>query len=187
VADIFNERHADGEFMDASSWTGKTGGRQGASVMSFGASFRLGPFTVDSEGRLSPGEPAGTPAFLFRWRNRVVRAKLAQGDPPSGRLALQSTLGRVPSTAATPNGTLRPRSFVLLHWIPRSVPPGWRVRLLADHRVWLETETRIAMPLTAAALITEITEFLLALSPYLDLLEEEGLAAPSSTGVTVAG
>ena len=32
------------------------------------------------------------------------------------------------------------------------------------------------MPITAAALITEITRFLLALAPYLDLLDEAGLA-----------
>lgn len=64
-----------------------------------------------------------------------------------------------------------------MHWLPRSVPPGWRVTLLADHRVWLETETRIALPITAAALITEITRFLLVLAPFVDLLDEEGLAA----------
>jgi hypothetical protein len=145
--------------------------------MSFDAPFKLGPFTVDSEGRLSPCESEKTPAFLFRWRDRVVHAWLAQADPEDGRLALQSTLGRVPSTASAPDGTLRPRSFAMLHWLPRSVPPGWRVCLLADHRVWLETETRIALPITAAALITEITRFLLTLAPYLDLLDEVGLTA----------
>ena len=64
-----------------------------------------------------------------------------------------------------------------MHWLARSVPSGWRVTLLADHRVWLETETRIALPITAAALITEITRFLLALAPFVDLLDEEGLTA----------
>ena len=38
-------------------------------------------------------------------------------------------------------------------------------------------ETRIALPITAAALITEITRFLLVLAPFVDLLDEEGLAA----------
>ena len=52
------------------------------------------------------------------------------------------------------------------------------MHLLADHRVWLETETQIALPITAAALITEITRFLLVLSPYLDLMDEEGLTPP---------
>jgi hypothetical protein len=143
--------------------------------MPFGAPFKLGPFTVDSEGRLSPCESEQIPAFLFRWRDRIVRARLAKASPEEGRLALQSTLGRVPSTASVPDERLRARSFTALRWVPRSVPPGWRVLLLADHRVWLETETRIALPITAAALITEITRFLLALGPYLDLLNEEGL------------
>jgi hypothetical protein len=101
--------------------------------MPFDAPFKLGPFMVDPEGRLSPGEPEGTPAFLFRWRNRLVRAQLAQADPAEGRLALQSTLARVQSTANAPDETLRPRSFATLHWLPRSLPSGWRVRLLADH------------------------------------------------------
>jgi hypothetical protein len=145
--------------------------------MPFGAPFKLGPFMVDSGGRLSPSEPEKIPAFLFRWRNRVVRARLAEASPADGRLALQSTLGRVPSTAGISDETRRPRSFAAMHWLPRSVPPGWRVTLLADHRVWLETETRIALPITAAALITEITRFLLVLAPFVDLLDEEGLAA----------
>jgi hypothetical protein len=145
--------------------------------MPFDAPFKLGPFTVDSGGRLSPGEPDKIPAFLFRWRDHIVRARLTEASPRDGRLALQSTLGRVPSTASVSDETLRPRSFAALRWLPRSVPADWRVSLLADHCVWLETETRIALPITAAALITEITQFLLVLAPYLDLLDEEGLSA----------
>jgi hypothetical protein len=148
--------------------------------MAFGAPFKLGPFTVDAEGRLSPCEAEKTPAFLFRWRDRLMRARLAQASPENGRLVLHATLGRVPSTASVSDQTLRPRSFVALHWVPRLVPPGWHVSLLVDHRVHLETETPIRLPITAAALITEITRFLLAFAPYLDLLEEEGLTVPGA-------
>jgi hypothetical protein len=150
--------------------------------MPFGAPFKLGPFTVDSGGRLSPGEPGKIPALLFRWRDHIVRARLAASSPKDGRLALRTTLGRVPSTASVSDETLRPRSFTALRWLPRSVPPGWRVLLLADHRVWLETESCIALPITAAALISEIVQFLLTLGPYLDLLDEEGLST-LGTGV----
>src|SRR5579872_6933378 len=124
-------------------------------TMPFDAPFQLGPFTVDSEGRLSPGEPHAAPAFLFRWRDRVVRARLAQADVGDGRLRLQATIGRVASTAGTPDDTLRPRSFALLRWLERAMPAAWQVSLLADHRVRLEIETRIALPITAAALLTE--------------------------------
>jgi hypothetical protein len=149
-------------------------------AMSFDASFKLGPFVVDAAGRLSPCEAGKAPAFLFRWRTRVVRARLTQIGVDDGGLTLQSTLGRVPSTASVQDGALRTRSFTLLRRLPRSVPPDWQVCLLADHRLWLETEVRIALPITAAALITEITRFLLALAPYLDLLDEVGLAVPDT-------
>jgi hypothetical protein len=86
-------------------------------------------------------------------------------------------LGRVPSTASVVEGALRPRSFALLHWMPRSVPQDWHLHLLADHRVRLHTETPVALPITAAGLLGEITLFLLALRPYLDLLDETGVTA----------
>jgi hypothetical protein len=151
--------------------------------MPFGAPFKLGPFTVDSGGRLSPCEPERIPAFLFRWRDRVMHARLTQVAAEDGRLALQATLGRVPSTAGMSDEARRPRSFAALRWLPRSVPSDWRVSLLADHRVWLETEMRIALPITAAALITEITRFLLVLAPFVDLLDEEGLDALGANAV----
>ena len=145
--------------------------------MPFDAPFRLGPFTVDSEGRLTPFAAADAPAFLFRWRDRVMRVRLMQDDADGGRLVLQTTLGRVASTAGTPDETLRPRSFAMLHWLSRSMPPGWQVRLLADHRVRLETGAAVTLPITAAALLGEVTVFLLTLAPYLDLLDEVGLIA----------
>jgi hypothetical protein len=148
--------------------------------MPFDAPFRLGPFTVDSGGRLSPGAPETAPAFLFRWRDRVIRARLAQATTGNGQLLLQAIIGRVPSTAGTFDETLRPRSFGLLRWLERTVPAAWRVRLLADHRVWMEAETRIALPITATALITEIALFLLEVGPFLDLLDETGLTGPAA-------
>jgi hypothetical protein len=172
--------------MDASSCSGKTVASQGAWAMPFDAPFKLGPFTIDSEGRISPFEPHAVPGFLFRWRDRVVRARLGEGEPMAGRLMLQTTIARVPSTAGTPDETLRPRSFDLVRWLERSVPAGWRVCLLADHRVWLETERQIAMPITAAALMTEITCFLLDLEPFIDLLDESGLTVPIATALTQA-
>jgi hypothetical protein len=143
--------------------------------MPFDAPFKLGPFSVDAAGRLSPSEPARAPAFLFHWHDRLVRARLDQADADSGRLILQVTLARVRSTASSPDDTLRPRSFALLRWLEKAVPPAWRLGLLADHRVWLETERRIGLPITAAGLITEITHFALDLAPYLDLMDEVGL------------
>ena len=55
------------------------------------------------------------------------------------------------------------------------VPPSWRLSLLADHRVWLELDTPIELPITAVGLLTEITRFTLDLTPYLTLMDEIGL------------
>lgn len=145
--------------------------------MPFNAPFKLGPFIVDSEGGLTPGKPDEAPAFLFRWRQRLVRAHLMDGPNGEGRIALQATLGRVPSTASTPEGALRPQSFALLHWLPRYLPPEWQLSLHADHRVVLDAQPAITFPTTAASLLRELTCFLLALSPYLDLLDEAGVNA----------
>ena len=149
--------------------------------MLFDAPFTLGPFEIDCEGRLSPGEPDVVPAFVFRWHGRLVRARITTDSGDTGLLVLQVTLGRVRSTASSPDDMLRPRSFTLLRWLMRAAPTQWHVNLLADHRVWLETNRRIGLPITAAALITEITLFALELAPYLELLDERGLTLSDYT------
>lgn len=143
--------------------------------MPFDAPFKLGPFSVDAKGRLTPLNPATGPSFHFRWHGRVVRARFAGSG--EGRLTLQVELARVQSTASGSDGSLRPRSFGVLRWLERTVPPTWRVVLLADHRIWLETETPIDMPTTATGLLTQLTSFALELAPYLELMDEVGLTA----------
>lgn len=143
--------------------------------MPFDAPFMLGPFSVDAEGRLAPRDPEALPAFLFRWRSRVIRARLRSGLPEHGRLLLRSVLGRVPSTGDTIDPTPRTQSFVALHWLPGNLPPHWRMALLPDHRILLEAGVDVALPITASSLVAELTGFLLTLSPYLDVLEELGI------------
>ena len=147
--------------------------------MSFDAPFKLGPFTVDATGRLAPVEADIPPVFLYRWHDRLMRARLTERASPADGLALLTEvgLGRVPSTAGTFDDTARARSFALVRWLAYVVPAGWRLRLAPDHRIWLEAETPIGMPITAAALLTRITCFALELGPYLDLLDETGVTA----------
>ena len=142
--------------------------------MPFDAPFMLGPFTVDATGRLAPGGPTTMPAFLFRWRGRVVRARLGQTEAEHGRLTLRCVLGRVASTAGAAEDT-RPRSFAALHWLRHELPAHWRLGLLPDHRLLLEAEADIVVPITAAGLVAELAGFVLALAPYLELLEEFGI------------
>lgn len=136
----------------------------------------LGPFLMDSEGRLTPRTPGAPPAFVVRWRGRTVRAQVVRAEGQNGKLALQTVLGRSPSSAAA--GEKRPQSFELLRVLlrPDALKP-WTLRLLPDHRAMLEAETEIALPITAVGLVGEVTAFLLETTPYLDLLDEVGLCA----------
>lgn len=147
--------------------------------MPFDAPFMLGPFAVDAMGRLAPRGPSALPGFLLRWRGRVVHAKFEQSDPERSRLVLLATLGRVPSSASPRDSALRPQSFELLHLLPRAMPEAWQVKLLPDHRVQLQAYSQVTLPITATDLLVELTRFLLELAPYLDLLDEAGIAAGS--------
>ena len=144
--------------------------------MPFAPPFQLGPFTVDAAGRLAPLDPDAGPAFLFRWRDRLFRARITQPDAAEGRLTMQVPLGRVPSSARAP--AARPDSFALVRLTAQAFPGEWRVRLLPDHRVRLEAQASLPLPVTAVALLAEVTRFLLALAPYLDLFDESGMAVP---------
>jgi hypothetical protein len=150
--------------------------------MPFATPFILGPFVVDAAGRLAPFGPNAEPTFMLRWRDRLVRVQLEQPDEHAGRLRLRATLGRVPSSAGHALAALRPESFALLRLLPRNLPPDWRIRLLPDHRVRLEADSQVRFPITAVNLLVELTCFLLALAPYLDMFDEAGMPAPAAGG-----
>lgn len=144
----------------------------------------LGPFLVDDEGRLTPRTHDAFPAFSVRWRGRCVRAHMTQKEPQDGRLTLQTVLGRIPSTATDNIQGTRPQSFAMLHALKREMPGSWQIRLMPDHSARLEVDSDITLPITAIALVTELTRFLLDLAPYLDLLDEAGVTGvPPSVGM----
>lgn len=142
--------------------------------MPFASPFELGPFAVDPEGRLTPRDPEARPSFNVQWRGRNVRAYV-HPDADQGKLILHAHLGRVPSTAGSPGTTVRQLSFALVRGLAGAAPRGWRIGLRPDHQLLLRATSAIPLPITAVALVTEITAFLLALSPYLDLLDETGI------------
>jgi len=105
-----------------------------------------------------------------------------------GDLSLRAMVGRVPSTARSGTDQGRPQRdavFAALRSLPATLPEGWRTDLLADHRVVLLAASKVEMPTTITSLLTDVTQFLLALGPYLDLLEEMGVEAPA--GAEAAG
>ena len=96
-----------------------------------------------------------------------------QNEARDGRLNIQSSLGRIPSTASDPE--TRAACFDMLRALLATFPKAWNVRLLPDHQPQLEVETVVHLPITVTNLVTELTLFVLALSPYLDLLDQAGL------------
>lgn len=160
--------------------------------MPFDAPFQLGPFAVGADGRLALATPESRPCFEIDWRGCRVAARLglAGQDNALGELQLRVVVGRVPSTARTPVAAAKGRMptalvergavFEALRSLPNALPEGWRSDLLADHRVALISAGKVEMPTTAESLLTDVTLFLLALGPYLDLLAELGVEVPAA-------
>ena len=121
--------------------------------MPFDAPFRLGPFGwMPRVGFRRVHGVAGVPVPLPRSRGAIA---FGAGGWHGGPMTMQTVVGRVPSTADTEDETLRPRSFVLLHWLSRAVPEDWQMSLSPDHRVSLTTEVPVELPITAAALVQD--------------------------------
>jgi hypothetical protein len=129
--------------------------------------FRLGPFKVDAAGRLFPGSEGMRPGFGFRWRGRPVEVRLDERS-----IDLRTSVGLLPSTADSPVCQLRAEALAVVRWISRQLMGGWRVRVRPDYSVHLETEISLAEPATAAVLIAEITQLILAVDPLLLLFDE---------------
>jgi len=152
--------------------------------MSFVSPFKLGPFVVDEEGRLYPRVPDKVPSFTVGWRDRLLHLRLARAAPGSSEAALhvQAVLGRVPSTAGSSGPGQRTEALALLRDIAPALPTGWEISLFADHRVRLDLATGLDLPMDATTLVTTVTLVLLELSPYLDVLDAEGIAAVPRSG-----
>jgi hypothetical protein len=141
--------------------------------MPFKESFLLGPFSVDSEGRLAPAQHDVSAGFSVRWHGRVVHAHLVGTEGLDGHLLIQSRLGRIPSTASDP--AIRVACFTMLRDLLDDLPTTWTVRLPPDHQPQLEVEATVGLPITVTNLVTELALFLLVLSPYLDLMDQAGV------------
>ncbi|MCB4820467.1 hypothetical protein [Roseicella aerolata] len=129
----------------------------------------LGPFAVARDGALYPREPHEPPALRFSWRDRRCEAAIT----PDG-LRLVAIAGRIPSTAEP--GADRISAFATVATLPASLPPGWRLRLLPDHRIQVETSAETPAATTATSVIAAMVRFALALDPYLDRLESASVA-----------
>ncbi len=151
--------------------------------MPFDAPLTLGPFSVDSDGRLSPTSPDNFPAFNVTWMGRQIWATMNNAEGCG--LALSVVVGRVPSTAGTADGRRRDILRTVIQ-LPGVLPPGWTAQLAADHRVVLSTQTTFKVPSTVTELVTALTSFLLNLGPYLELLDEAGLAVAGRAAAGVA-
>lgn len=131
-----------------------------------------GPFLVAKDGSLTPQRQA---AMRFEWRGRGCEAIVEDGC-----VSLTIQAGAVPFTAE--RAELRPGAFAALGALPPDLPEGWRLKLLPDHRVRLETAMPLGEEVTATILVRAMVAFALALDPYLDRLETAGLGAGGGAG-----
>lgn len=155
--------------------------------MPFDAPFHLGPFAVGPDGSLALAAPDRAPCLRIDWRGCTVQARLrADAAGRLGELALHAVVGQVPSSAGRAAGR-REAVFAALRSLPATLPDGWCCDLLADHRVAMLSATRLAMPTTVDSLLTDVTLFLLALGPYLDLLGELGVESAAGMVNTCPG
>jgi len=138
----------------------------------------LGPFAVARDGALLPREPLSPPALRFIWRGRRCEAAVAADG-----VRLAAIAGRIPSTAEP--AADRATAFEAVATLPGALPPGWRLRLLPDHRIRLEASDSWTAP-TATTVIAAMVRFVLALDPYLDRLDCAS-AGPSGSVKTCPG
>ncbi len=139
----------------------------------------LGSFSVDELGRISLGQ-GETGGFGFRWRGRPVALEVsgaAAAGPGGGasrcRVRITAQAGRVPSSALA--AERRPDALQLTRLLGNALPEGWRVRLLADHRLEIEAEESLPFPALVGELMVPATRFAIRLGPYLDVLDEHGM------------
>lgn len=130
--------------------------------------IELGRFAVAPDGALTARHLPEPPALRFAWRGRPCQAHF---DP--GVIRLEADAARIPSTADRPGD--RPRAFAAVAALPRRLPAGWQARLLPDHRIRIEAEAPMDNPSNATALVAALVRFALALDPYLDALEADGV------------
>lgn len=129
---------------------------------------RLGPFEVASDGSLHLNPAAESSRFGFRWRDRRISVRVLA----SWKVEFSVVAGYVPFTAENPAS--RPRVIAAVAALREGLPDGWRLRLSPDHAVHLETDGVLRRPPTVTWLLTEATRFVLALTPCIELLDEQG-------------
>lgn len=128
-------------------------------------SMPFGPFLITDGGRLSFRAPNTEARFTFTWRKRCF-AVMLQG----GHLSCAVPVARLPSTSG--GAARRDAAMRLLRALGQHAPAGWRLRLLPDHRIQLDTKQVLTWPTTAADLITPIFGLVMQAAPVMDLLDE---------------
>ena len=145
------------------------------------AGFGVGRLRVTPAQGITLTDPDIPAEFEIDWRGCLVLARLETTS-----LRVSVILGQVPSMA-TSGITLRAAVFEMLDRLPAELPLPWSLGLLPDHRVRVEWSQPLPPPISVANLVCRLTEFLLALAPYLDLLEESGIILWSASTPAVAG
>ena len=134
----------------------------------------LGMFDFDQDGRLTPNLPGARLGMDFHWRDRLVTTALHTDDGGKGGvMVFRALAGRVPSSAIAPDA--RAPAFEILRCLPSLLPSDWTLTVEPDHSLRLHTTIPVAVPALVSDLLTPAVRFCLAVSPLLDLLEENAM------------
>jgi hypothetical protein len=113
--------------------------------------------------------------FHFRYRDLSIAAHLFN-DGATSHLALSAWLGRFPFSAES--AAQRQALSTIIRGANDDFGP---ILSLAQGKIALSVQLPLSVPVTAVGLVTGMTQFLLRLKPYLDLMAMVRLMGRSGT------
>lgn len=119
----------------------------------------------DADGRVVLRERKGPVRFEFSYLGQVVHGEIEDSETHS-RLRIRAELGRIPYTAESKDWRMNVLGLVeaaneALHGV---------VRITPDQRIVAVYDDELLSPMSGAMLIGAITQFLIHVRPYLELI-----------------
>lgn len=137
--------------------------------------LQVGTLEVDDSGNLRNRDDRADVACSFRYRSVAFEVSIRPHE--DGAVRILATLGRLPFTAES-----RQNRQAVMQVLKRAGnPPRGRIALEQGNRIIFNAETNAPSPYTPVNILATITAIVLGLKPHLELLDDLGLVAQTST------